>query len=442
MSWLNGEVHRMVNLEDVFGVSRRLVLSYIERQKVDGAFETALKSDKQIIVYGASKQGKTALVDKYFQCRDRIAISCSPKSQVTDIYKSILRKLDIEIVSDKQKSKKADIEVGATAKIKSKIPFLVSGEVEASAKTGASAEQQLNYKTIEFNLELPQDIFDLYVQTGEEKYVVLEDFHYLSDSVQKQLAFDLRTFQELGMRFIILGVWKEKNRLIQFNGDLQDRIAEIPVEPWDETEFISVAKKGANELNVEFSEDIINKLYVESLGSIGVFQELIKTLCLENGVLYTQKTKKYISDKRTLYSAIKIKIEDYSSRHVRALEDIAKGQRDFKNTKEKTPLYLPYYFVIAILSMDFSSILSGVQRRRIEDRIKEIHHRSDDIRPSDMGYLLGNLANLQAKKKIHPPLFDYDISQRTINIIDSTLYFFLKNCDREDIIENIESPLQ
>ncbi|HBE86428.1 MAG TPA: hypothetical protein DDW53_15135, partial [Lachnoclostridium sp.] len=87
-------------------------------------------------------------------------------------------------------------------------------------------------------------------------------------------------------------------------------------------------------------------------------------------------------------------------------------------------------FVIAILSMDFSTILMGVPRKKIEEIIKSRHHRSTDIRPSDIGYLLSSLAKLQTAKKIQPPLFDYDISQRTINIIDSTFYFFLKHCDK------------
>lgn len=431
----------MVKLEDVFGVSRKPVLSYIERQEVDGLFENAIRSDKQIIVYGASKQGKTALVSKYLPYDECLAISCSPKSQVADIYKSILRKLDIEIITDKQKSKHKSLEAGAVAKIKSKIPFLVSGEVTGSTKVGASTEQQLFYKSIEFNLELPQDIFDLYVQADSNKFVILEDFHYLSIDVQKQLAFDLRTFQELGLRFIILGVWREKNRLIQFNGDLQDRIAEIPVEPWDETEFVSVAKKGIKELNIEISDQIIKRLCAESLGSIGVLQELLKTLCLENGILQTQEIKKLISDHKTLDHAITIKCADYSSRHVRALEDIAKGQRDLKILEEKKPLFLPYYFVIAILSLDFHAILMGVPRKKIDEIIKALHHRGADIRPSDMGFLLSNLANLQATKKIQPPLFDYDVSQRTINIIDSTFFFFFKNCDRAEVIENVENPL-
>jgi len=54
-----------VKLQEVFGVSKQRVLSYLEREAVDGFFVQALASDKQIIVYGSSKQGKTSLVDKH-----------------------------------------------------------------------------------------------------------------------------------------------------------------------------------------------------------------------------------------------------------------------------------------------------------------------------------------------------------------------------------------
>jgi hypothetical protein len=43
-------------LEEVFGVSSGPMLSYINRDALDGPFLEALKADKQIIVYGSSKE--------------------------------------------------------------------------------------------------------------------------------------------------------------------------------------------------------------------------------------------------------------------------------------------------------------------------------------------------------------------------------------------------
>lgn len=68
-----------LTVEDVFGVSGNDVASYVERDHVDDAFLAALHTDQQIVVYGASKQGKTALVKKHINYDDSIVITLSPK---------------------------------------------------------------------------------------------------------------------------------------------------------------------------------------------------------------------------------------------------------------------------------------------------------------------------------------------------------------------------
>ncbi len=71
-----------MNLSDVFGVSKQRVLSYLERAAVDGYSVKALASDKHIIVYGSSKQGKTSLVDKHLPYEKNVLVSCTPEVRV------------------------------------------------------------------------------------------------------------------------------------------------------------------------------------------------------------------------------------------------------------------------------------------------------------------------------------------------------------------------
>src|SRR5215467_2509915 len=66
-------------LGHVFGVSKQRVLSYLERDAVDGFFKKALASDCHIVVYGSSKQGKTSLVDKNLPYNSNVVVSCTPK---------------------------------------------------------------------------------------------------------------------------------------------------------------------------------------------------------------------------------------------------------------------------------------------------------------------------------------------------------------------------
>lgn len=428
---------KVYNVEEVFGVSKDQVKSYIERPEVDGSFKEALKTDKQIIIYGSSKQGKTALVSKHLPYNENIVVSCSPRSAITDIYRSILRQLGVEIITERQAIEECECSGGLGAKFKAYF-----GETSGNIGLRKNETDSVRAETMEFNLELPQDIFELYRKTETKKTIILENFHYLQESVQGKLAFDLRTFQELGMRFVILGVWKEKNHLVQYNGDLLDRITEIPVEPWDEKEFVDVVREGEKYLNINISTNIVNEIIENSFGSIGVIQELVKTFCIENNILKTQKSLVLLSDKGKFELALLDKVNDYATRHIRALEDIAKGQKVGKNKEDALlPLYLPYYFVRAILTIDFDEVFRGVERRDLEEEIKRAHHRSGDVRPSDISNLLYNLTKMQVDKSISPPIFDYDRVQRTVKVIDSTFYFFLKNVDSTDVLANIPNPL-
>ena len=55
---------------DVYGVSNSLIKTYIERPNVDNLFNSGLVKNKHIIIYGASKQGKTSLTNKHLKEND------------------------------------------------------------------------------------------------------------------------------------------------------------------------------------------------------------------------------------------------------------------------------------------------------------------------------------------------------------------------------------
>ncbi|MEZ4703952.1 MAG: hypothetical protein R3A11_01935 [Bdellovibrionota bacterium] len=433
-----------LRLENVFGVSKDQVLSYVEREEVDGLFAEALQSDKQIVVYGASKQGKTSLVDKHLPYKQNIVVSLTPKFTLTDIYKSVLRSSGIDIETMSQKSMCTSNQAAVEANLQAKVPTLLDSGVSGSLQQVNSETETKSIKSIDLNLELPNDIAFVLNKIHSKKIIVLENFHYLKEEVQKEFAYDLRSFQELGVRFIILGVWREKNRLIQFNGDLLDRIFEIPVEPWEKEDFKKVAQIGSEKLNISIANDFLDQLIDDAFDSIGVVQELLKSVCEKSSIKNRQTKQVEIVDIKILEQAKSEKVHSYGSRHLRALEAIAEGRKNAKNTKSddlKTmPLYLPYYTVKAFLDFDFNEVVAGIKRSKLESKIKSFHHRRDDVRASDMSNLLYNFATLQSEKQIKPPIFDFDKTTQMLRVIDSTFYFFLRNSDKNEILGTIPNP--
>ena len=420
---------------EVFGVSNEQIASYIEREEVDARFTEGLQRNKHIIVFGASKQGKTALTNKHLNEKQFVRVNCSPQTACIDIYKSILRQLGVEFEEERTEKNSDDISAKVSLKAKVKIPFLGSGEAEAEGGGKSAKGRDIKYKSIEYNLALPQDVSEILKSIKFNKRIILENFHYLDENIQKELAFHLRIFEDSNILFIVLGIWREKNRLAQFNGDLQDRLIEIPVEPWKSEDFKEVAAIGEKLLAVSF-EEIIDEIITNSFDSIGVFQELCKEVCFASNVNNKQKkTLNLIGE--NLKIAIAKKLDDYSGRHIRSIETFVEQK---SKSSSEVPLYIAYYFMSYLFSLPFDSIQEGIKRPVLHNGIKKIHHRPDDVRASDMSYFLHNIVSNQIKKCIIPPLFDYDRSTRRIKIIDSTLYFFLRNANKEEVFEELDSP--
>jgi len=430
-----------MHVEEVFGVSGKQVASYVERPKVDDKFKDALRTDKQIVVYGSSKQGKTALVKKYINYEDNIVISLSPKSTLKDIYQSMLRKSGVVLKTSYTEGTGEQTKIRAKASIQGAVALVLKGKVEAGIDKSNDRKIEDKYDEIEFNLELPDDVADLMHQAGDKKVVILENFHYLPEELQRTFAYDLRTFQDLKVRFVILGVWKEANRLSQYNGELQDRIYEIPVEPWESGDFERIARKGEQLLNISFATVILQSCIENAFSSVGVFQELLKTTCQESGVEVKQSQSKFIDDLESLNRAIDQKTEEYSGRHLRNLEALASGNGSVIQKDKPLPYFLHYYIVQHILDIGYNGFNGGITKESVLHAIKQVHHRKGELKGSQLTAVLKGLTDFQAIRGISPPVIAYDSNSRLLRVVDSTFFFFLKNADLESIKDEIVCPL-
>ncbi|MEH2042615.1 hypothetical protein [Nostoc sp.] len=182
-------------VEDIFGVSSKIVLSYVEREAVDNRFIEALKSDKQIIVYGSSKQGKTALVSKHVNYKENIPITLSPKTTILDIYSSILRQAGVNIQNNYSKSTDKEASLGVVGKFKAILPFFGSTEIEGNNETKYNVSKSYEYEEIPFNLSLPQDISEILKKISLKNLLLLKIFIILMMTFKKNSLMTLDHFK-------------------------------------------------------------------------------------------------------------------------------------------------------------------------------------------------------------------------------------------------------
>lgn len=395
-------------LNDVFGNDNSdNLVTYIKRESVDDEFLDALESYKQIMIYGASKQGKTTLLKQYINYdgdskHNNVVYSINSKTDLSDIYKRVLQSagLRMETSYTSGESQKYSNSIVVRAKI---------------IRTKA-----LNFDNEEFNITEPQNIADYLKRLGQNnKIIILENFHYLSLENQRKFAFDLRTFQDLKIKFIILGVWRDKNKLALYNGDLLDRVCEIPVEPWDKKDFNRVIDIGEKKLNIKFSEEVKEIIIDMSFSSIGVLQDLLHLFCNKNKIRLTQGSLIKLDNIERLNNVFKTKSDTYGTRHKNVLKAIATNN---------TTLNLPYYIIQKILHTKVDDLEIGLSFQSIAKSIKR-QHPDKNIRDHYIKSSLESLSKIQSDKEISPPILMFDSNADLLQITDSTLYFWMRNAN-------------
>lgn len=422
-------------VEKVFGVQDDkddVVLSYVERPQVNTEFVMALDSTKHIIVYGSTKQGKTSLRKRHLNPSQYVMVVPGEDHTVGDMYESVVRQENIPINVVLEHGTRKKILRTAQLTLRVNIPMLVGGDVKIGGGKDKDDSSKYIITPVDYNLNHAQDVCELLKKINFSKSIVLENFHYLRESVQKTLAVDLKVFLEYGIRFIILGIWRERNRLGQYNGDLLDRMKEIPVDPWDPIDLDRVAKLGMEKLNIYFGKKLYEKIKEISFGSIGVFQELCKEVCIAHGIKERQHRKVELADLRALSKAIERKVKDYGNRHVSALRSFVQ-KRDYDKRPRPN---MSFFLMRAIIDCDFNEVLSGIHRENIEERICAMYKNPDDFRKAELGQLLHTISVFQSARGIQPPLFDYDQTSRILRIIDSTFHFYLRHA-KQQMIDNV-----
>jgi hypothetical protein len=432
----------MARLEEVFGIATKPVLSYIERSDVDGSFVDAVSSDHHILIYGASKQGKTALRQKHVDEGRCEIYRCSPKTTPESIYQHILRKANIQIETSEQITASSKLAGNASWSIKAKVPVFAEATVgtEGGGERGNSRLGISEF--VDVDLSDAQVVASMLDATKFQKFVVLENFHYLRKEIQRLLSFDLKTFHEMSLRFIILGVWREANHLLVLNPDLQDRVAEVAVEPWENTDFGKLIDVGQNHLNVVIPDKARQEFMANAYGNVGMVQEFLRTYCKLNEVHETSIEKRDLDSTHTISETLDKKAEDQRGRLLTVLESISGKSRADRREGAGEPLTLPYYLVKVLLSVPFNELASGITRTHLLEKIREIHRRpgKETIRVNDVAHLLKRLPALQDGSA--SPFLFYDSNSQRLRIIDAGLLFALAKVDRTALSEEILDPLE
>lgn len=314
----------MHTVDDVFGVVREVPLNYVPRVSVDQKLIDSLSRTKHIVIHGGSKQGKTCLRKHCLNDDDYIVVQCSNRWSVVDVNTNILKRAGFEVTQSSERSSSGRQKI--LAKFSAKLAGLGIG-------LDGEKEELHGDKVVTSPLTIdPEDVNDLIGaldSIGFSKFVVLEDFHYLSPESQQDFAIELKALHEgSGFCMIVVGVWLEENRLIVYNGDLTGRVIPIDADEWKAEELKEVIETGGRLLKVEFEDEFVEQLLEGCFDSVAIVQECCRRACHEAQVFKELDSSEKVHYAGSVDDLIRDVVNEQSGRYQAFITNFADGFQD------------------------------------------------------------------------------------------------------------------
>ncbi len=414
-------------IDKTFGVSNKVLKSYIEREGVDDRFIEALKTSKIVVIHGSSKQGKTSLWKHHTDPTKTLQLNCGTIDNITSLHTQILRKAGFTI-DTKVVANEITPQIGGSINI-----FGINAEAGASGSHSTSTESI----SLEINPTDANNITDALVQLKFKGTFIIDDFHYLDAATQEAFTKTLKTFYDtdtLDVTFVIVGVWKETNRLEVYNGDLAGRIRTINADAWNNDQLTHVISRGEELLNITFDHEFKKELVYHCEGAVYLLQSACRTACINH--LNSLKQANTAVNGNAL-ELISNEITLQSARYERFITAYSEDDRSQKHHIRK--------WIIAILA---AYIRSSEDRKYVTR--DELTSALDYLHPSisankgsmisNLGRTLNNVAQRQNDKKVAPPVLSYDENARRLNVVDLSFMIWLRKTDLSLIDEALSLP--
>lgn len=307
-------------LRDVFTPSSAAQLTYVDRPDLDEQIAKALDiKGHQIIIYGHTGSGKTTFIENLLKNGKRryITTNCMSETTFNNLVIDAFDQLNPFYTNEMENKESSSIssELKAT--------YLT---IDATLK-GESSEEHTEKYSRALPLQLtPQRLTDFLGATNT--IWVIDDFHKVMLEERTKFSQMLKVFVDTAnkhsnIKVIAIGAVGTARDVVNYDRELNTRIAEIYVPLLNNEELDSIITKGEKYLNIEFSQDLKKGITTYSSSLAAVCHHLCNNICFENDVKETLHKKKQFG-KDSLENAIKNYVNSNSDTHKKTLDKVFK----------------------------------------------------------------------------------------------------------------------
>lgn len=415
-------------LADVYGTSRDVPETYVLRPAIDERFLNDITRDKHIIIHGGSKQGKTCLRKYHLKEDDHIVVQCTRETTKPTLYEMILKRAGIPCEVSESVTQAGTRKLHAKVTVEAKVPFVGKAAGEGGGETSKSSSSTRETREFDIDPNDPNEVTRVLAAAKWSKFVVIEDFHYLDEDVQRSIAVDLKVFHEISsLVFIVIGVWMEANRLTLYNGDLIGRVTTLNADQWDTDELRRVVDAGEPLLHISFPEDVKAAVVNGCQANVGLLQEVCFRLCEKYSVWQTGDELRVVGQACDVHEVLRALSDEQASRYRNFLYRFGQGLGETQHEMYRWLLW-------AVINASPGELKSGLRANVLLARIKREHPSGDSLQQNNVAQALERVQKVHFRHKLQPVVLDY--SNDELLVVDPYFIVFLQSHTKEDLLQH------
>lgn len=409
----------ILKIKDIFSGLDLPSITYVAQE--NGKHENNLiqgveEGGNLCLITGSSKTGKTTLYKKVLSRIDKepLVVRCDSTLSAEEFWKKPLEQINFKRLTTISTNDSTEISVGG--KIGGKIGWKwlanLIGEVNLGLKKNSS-----EIRTREKLLSQPSPSHLVPLLKYSNATLVVEDFHYLKEEIQKQVFQQWKTFTDEQVSIIVVGTTHHGVDLAYANPDLVGRIQQIDLGRWDARDLSKIASQGFSKLKIKLPIDIEKIISNESSGLPIIVQQVCAQLFYDKGV-----NKFKIGDK------IQFTRQDaFDSLHNTAMKKYKQFESWYKRLKEgprkKTRKYNTYEIVLLTFTID--PLKFELKRYEIDERIDLLNIQEGKVPPAaSINTTLSALERFQKNNGFE--LLEWSKRDKTIYVLEPAFLFFIR----------------
>lgn len=429
---------------EVFSTSRLSKFSYVSRVYKnnmtydDYLYQSLLENDKIISITGPTKCGKTTLTKKVIQPSALVRIHGAEITSPDKLWELVLAKLKAQIASKETRGKDSEHEIGAEAG---------SGSGPISWLFGLVGKGSYKWKSRKSNsIQLDNKQSDhqnaIKIMVEKKSVLVIDDFHYISEEVQKAICRQLKGDLESDKGhppIVLCSIPSRGDATTRALSELQGRVSSIKFSHWNDEDLYGIIEKGFGHLNYTVTNEDVIRTYLinEALGSPHVIQDCCKSISRQKGILQANSR---------LFS--KIPIEFTTEEIATSLKDVARElhyDRTYKNIEEGLPtkgqprkLHIvgdgeeqqeADVYQILLMALEQNPPRDRIRRDELDERINKVVKGKPPAR-SSVGSVLSNLSRLILDGNIRNIVLDWDEGANELIVMDPLFLLYLRHGEK------------